>query len=126
MSRLACVLTVCAVVAVPTGLQAQASMRARYDAAQAAGPGGSGQWYRDRTNENGLLSWGTSYAMMSFLVMYEATGEAQYLERLAYVADGVLSRRLVGKTLVMSTRGAASVPALKPYLRRRAKRKEKP
>lgn len=68
-------------------------MRLRYDDAEAAGPGGDGSWYRDSDNAAGLLSWGTSYAMMSYLVMFRATGETHYLQRLVWIADGVLAQR---------------------------------
>lgn len=75
------------------GVHAQASMRARYDVAAAAGPGGDGSWSRASTNDGGSLAWGSSYALMSFLVMFEATGDVRYLKQLSFVADGVLDQR---------------------------------
>lgn len=77
----------------PSLVSAQASMRSRYDAAAAAGPNADGSWYRDSNNASGTLAWGTSYVMMSLLVMFEATGDVAYLRQLTWIADGVLAQR---------------------------------
>jgi len=52
-----------------------------------------GDWYRDSDNESAYLAWGEAYAMMSLASMYRATGDPEYLERLAYHLDGVLAMR---------------------------------
>lgn len=70
------------------------TLRQTYDAWDLGGPD-NGLWYRNRTNDAGTdwLSWGASYVMMSYVTMYRATGDARYLDRLIYLADGVLDQR---------------------------------
>lgn len=52
-----------------------------------------GDWYRDSDNETATLAWGESYVMMSLAAMYRATGDPEYLVRLAWHADAVLAMR---------------------------------
>lgn len=53
----------------------------------------SGDWYRDSNNETATLAWGEAYVMMSLAAMFRATGDAVFLQRLAWHADGVLAQR---------------------------------
>ncbi len=75
-----------------------ATSRHRYEAANASVNGGDG--YKTADNTNATLAWGESYIMMSYMVMYRATGERLYLDRLADHADHVLATRddLAGTT----------------------------
>ncbi|MDG4784825.1 hypothetical protein O7626_02565 [Micromonospora sp. WMMD1102] len=66
--------------------------RARFDEIDAelsALTGGSGPPH----NEAGAIGWGSSWRMHSYLVMAEATGDPEYLHRLARTVDGVLDVR---------------------------------
>lgn len=77
------------VLAMTASAGAQASMRIRYDRALEAG----GDWGSAQTNEAGGLAWGTSYALMSMMEMYEATRDPGYLEAFVRVADATLEQR---------------------------------
>ena len=50
-----------------------------------------GRWYRDENNETATLAWGEAYVLRGLIAMYRATGESEYLLRLADQADGVLA-----------------------------------
>jgi len=52
-----------------------------------------GDWYRTSDNESATLAWGESYVMMSLAAMFRATGDPEYLRRLAWHGDGVLAMR---------------------------------
>jgi hypothetical protein len=52
-----------------------------------------GDWYRDSNNETATLAWGEAYVMMSLAAMFRATGSLEYLDRLVWHADGVLTQR---------------------------------
>jgi len=54
---------------------------------------GDGQWYRGQHNETATLAWGESYVMMALAAMYRATGDREYLDRLAAHADDALAQR---------------------------------
>jgi hypothetical protein len=74
----------------PKPTEAMRAFMARFDAADAAG----GAWYSDGPNgRNGDLAWGTSYVMMSYVEMFQATGEVRYLDKLAKMSDDVLMQR---------------------------------
>lgn len=47
----------------------------------------------DKNNESGALGWGEAYAMLSYVVMYEAHRDTYYLDRLVTHADQVLKHR---------------------------------
>lgn len=64
-------------------------MRLRYDRAL----DGGGDWGSSQTNEGGTLAWGTSYALMSLMEMYEATKDPGYLEAFVRIADATLEQR---------------------------------
>ncbi|NLF09634.1 MAG: hypothetical protein GX594_16885 [Pirellulaceae bacterium] len=70
----------------PLGLQA-------YEAYQGIDAEFDLDHYYGITNEDGLLGWGESYAMMGFVSMYEAIGQTAYLDRLVTHFDAVLSNR---------------------------------
>ena len=53
----------------------------------------NGNGYKDYNNENATLAWGESYIMMSYMIMYEATGDTYYLDKLANHADSVQNQR---------------------------------
>ncbi len=65
--------------------------RIRYEEANASINGGDG--YKSSNNENATLAWGESYIMMSYMAMYRATGDTEYLDRLADHADHVHASR---------------------------------
>lgn len=44
-------------------------------------------------NEAGAVGWGNAWRMHSYLVMAEATGDPEYVHRLARTIDGVLDVR---------------------------------
>jgi hypothetical protein len=54
---------------------------------------GFGRLPDDDADGYGELAWGTSYGMMALNVLYEATGDTQYLDRQAALIEQVLARR---------------------------------
>lgn len=86
--HLATLIALLAMIPAPPA-DAQASMRLRYDRALEAGAA----WGSTETNEAGTLTWGTSYALMSMLELYEATKEPRYLETFRTIADATLEQR---------------------------------
>jgi MYXO-CTERM domain-containing protein len=69
--------------------EAGVTLRQRFDAADAA----STPWFVGANNDSGTLAWGASYVMLSYVVMYDATGDAAYLDRLCELGDRVLLQR---------------------------------
>jgi hypothetical protein len=45
--------------------------------------------YKARTNEEGELAWGTSYALNAYLYLYQATGDQRYLNKFVSLADAL-------------------------------------
>jgi hypothetical protein len=73
--------------------ESRSQLERRFDLIDEMGPG-EGSWYSDGPNgPNGLLAWGTSYVMESYLEMYQSTGETRYLDRLCWMVDRVLKQR---------------------------------
>ncbi|MEJ7732178.1 MAG: hypothetical protein WKG00_23600 [Polyangiaceae bacterium] len=93
VAAVASMVAVAATTAAPAAAQTHlgASMKLRYDAALLGSNGGD--WYLADDNEGALLAWGQSYVMASLLVMYQATADAAYLDRLVKLSDGVLAQR---------------------------------
>ena len=54
---------------------------------------GGGDWYLGADNDNALLAWGESYAMMALAAQFRATGDPDYLAELARHGDAVLAAR---------------------------------
>ena len=78
-----------ALLHVPSSLAATA----RWDYEDAYDNVNGGDWYRDYDNESANLAWGESYVMISLASMFRATGDPEYLDRLAWHVDGVLAQR---------------------------------
>lgn len=53
----------------------------------------SGNGYKFYTNEQATLAWGESYIMMSYALMYEATHDRYYLDKLADHTHHVVQQR---------------------------------
>lgn len=45
------------------------------------------------TNDSGTLAWGTAWVLHAYLVMFETTGDPDYLHRLSRAADWILAQR---------------------------------
>lgn len=67
------------------------TQRATFDALDQGFRHGRGA--SESTNDQGALAWGESYFLQSYLLMYEATGDRRYLEKLVAHGDRVLARR---------------------------------
>ncbi len=66
--------------------------RAAFDALDLGFNNGDG--LKNETNESfGQLGWGESYVLQSYLLMYEANGDAYYLDKAADHIDSVLANR---------------------------------
>ncbi|MDD4170080.1 MAG: hypothetical protein PHD36_07490 [Desulfotomaculaceae bacterium] len=53
----------------------------------------NGSWYRTSTNDSGALAWSEAPVMYSYLRMYEATGDKNYLDKFIVHTDSVLKNR---------------------------------
>jgi len=52
-----------------------------------------GEGYSNEDNLDGTLAWKESYIMMSYLAMYRATNDVDYLKRLVLHAENVIAQR---------------------------------
>lgn len=55
--------------------------------------GNNGNWYRTSTNDSGALAWNEGPVIYSYLRMYEATRDKNYLDRFILHADSILKNR---------------------------------
>jgi len=49
--------------------------------------------YIGKNNEKAALAWGASYQLLSYVVMFETTGQVRYLDRAVRAIDAILSQR---------------------------------